>query len=99
MERFNSTAISKWLNLRIFDSIERVQSLATEWVWIYNNERPHSAIGGIPPRKLLETIQTTEILFLTGVRNGRITKACFYFFVKLFDSQRRRQTINEGLYK
>jgi len=86
MERFNSTAISKWLNLRIFDSIERVQSLATEWVWIYNNERPHSAIGGIPPRKLLETIQTTEILFLTGVRNGRIARGfggisnkCFIF--------------------
>ncbi|MEM8593933.1 MAG: integrase core domain-containing protein, partial [Pseudomonadota bacterium] len=26
----------------------------TQWLWTYNNERPHSAIGGIPPRRLLE---------------------------------------------
>jgi transposase InsO family protein len=25
-------------------------------MWVYNNERPHSSIGGIPPRKLLEAI-------------------------------------------
>jgi putative transposase len=39
-----------------FDSIECTQSLATEWMWVYNNERSHSSIGGIPPRKLLEAI-------------------------------------------
>ena len=44
------------LNLRIrhiFDSIENAQSLATEWMWVYNNERSHGSIGGISPRKLL----------------------------------------------
>jgi len=25
-------------------------------MWVYNNERPHSSIGGIPPRKLLKAI-------------------------------------------
>jgi putative transposase len=35
---------------------QHVQSLATQWMWVYNNERPHSSIGGIPPRKLLEAI-------------------------------------------
>jgi len=25
------------------------QLLATRWLWIYDNERPHSAIGGIAP--------------------------------------------------
>ena len=24
---------------------EHAQSLATEWMWVYNNERPHSSIG------------------------------------------------------
>ncbi|MCE1160589.1 MAG: integrase core domain-containing protein, partial [Burkholderiales bacterium] len=26
----------------------------TEWLWTYNNVRPHSAIGGVPPRRLTE---------------------------------------------
>ena len=56
IERFNRTARNEWLNMHIFDSIEHAQSLATQWMWVYNNERPHSSIGGIPPRKLLEAI-------------------------------------------
>ena len=47
---------NEWLNMHIFDSIAHVQSLATQWMWIYNNERPHSSIGKIPPRKLLEAL-------------------------------------------
>jgi len=53
IERFNRTARHEWLDLNLFDSIEQAQLLATEWLWIYNNERPHTAIGGIPPRRLL----------------------------------------------
>jgi len=56
IERFNRTARNEWLNMHIFDSIDQAQSLATQWMWVYNNERPHSAIGGVPPRKLLEAI-------------------------------------------
>jgi len=26
----------------------------TQWLWQYNNERPNTAIGGIPPRQLLQ---------------------------------------------
>jgi len=39
-----------------FDSIEDMQSLITQLMYIYNNERPHRSIGRIPPRNLLETI-------------------------------------------
>ena len=53
VERFNGTARREWLELNIFESIEHAQLLATQWQWTYNNERPHSAIGGVPPRKLL----------------------------------------------
>jgi len=56
IERFNRTARNEWLNMHIFDSIEHAQNLATQWMWVYNNVRPHSSIGGIPPRKLLEAI-------------------------------------------
>ncbi|MBN4080139.1 transposase [Beggiatoa alba] len=38
----------------IFETIEQAQLLSTQWLWTYNNERPHTAIGGIPPKKMLE---------------------------------------------
>lgn len=54
IERFNRTARHEWLDLHLFESVEHAQLLATQWLWAYNNERPHSAIGGIPPRQLLK---------------------------------------------
>lgn len=59
--------------MHIFDSIAHAQSLAAQWIWIYNKVRSYTSIGGISPSKLLEGIQTTEILFLAVVRNERIT--------------------------
>ena len=54
IERFNRTVRHEWLDLHLFESIEHAQHLATEWLWKYNNERPNSAIGGVPPRQLLQ---------------------------------------------
>ena len=54
VERFNRTVRHEWLDLHSFNSIEHAQLLATQWLWTYNNERPHTSIGGIPPRRLLE---------------------------------------------
>jgi len=53
IERFNRTVRHEWLDMHVFDSVEHAQQLATEWLWRYNNERPHTAIGGILPRQLL----------------------------------------------
>ena len=30
-------------------TIEEAQLTATQWLWIYNNERPSMALGGITP--------------------------------------------------
>lgn len=49
IERFNRTARQEWLDLHQFESLEHARLLATQWLWIYNNQRPHSAIGGVPP--------------------------------------------------
>jgi putative transposase len=43
----------EWLELYLFKSIKQAQSLATKWLWTYNNERSHTAIGGVLPRQLL----------------------------------------------
>lgn len=53
VERFNRTVRHEWLELHLFESIEQAQELATIWLWTYNNERPNSAIGRVPPRYLL----------------------------------------------
>ena len=49
VERFNRTVRHEWLDLHDFNSVEHAQILATKWLWIYNNERPNTAVGGIPP--------------------------------------------------
>ena len=54
IERFNRTARHEWLDLHLFESIEHAQLLATQWLWTYNNDRPHTAIGGVPPTYLLK---------------------------------------------
>jgi len=53
VERFNRTARHEWLDLHMFESVDQAQELATNWLWLYNNERPNMAIGGVPPKQLL----------------------------------------------
>lgn len=54
IERFNRTVRHEWLDMHQFESIAHAQLLATQWLWQYNNERPNMAIGGVPPRRLLD---------------------------------------------
>ena len=54
IERFNRTARHEWLDMHLFHSVAHAQLLATQWLWSYNNERPNTAIGGVPPRWLLK---------------------------------------------
>ena len=51
IERYNRTVRYDWLNQYLFTSLDEVREYATKWLWVYNNERPHTAIGGIPPRQ------------------------------------------------
>ena len=54
IERFNRTVRHEWLDMHQFESIAHAQLLATQWLWQYNNERPNTAIGGVPPRQLMK---------------------------------------------
>jgi len=49
VERYYTSEGYGWLNHYLFDSIEDVQSHATQWLWTYNNERPNMALNGITP--------------------------------------------------
>jgi len=54
VERFNKTVRHEWLNLNLFHTIQQAQEIATKWLWSYNNERPHKANGGLPPKMALK---------------------------------------------
>lgn len=54
VERYNRTVRYDWLNQHLFASINDVQDFATSWLWIYNNERPNMALGGITPKQKLD---------------------------------------------
>lgn len=49
IERFNRTARHEWLSQHEWEDLEHVQNHATRWMWSYNHERPHMALGGITP--------------------------------------------------
>ena len=53
VERYNRTVRNEWLDLNVFDSVDHAQTLATEWLWLYNNERPHMALNGLTPIQFL----------------------------------------------
>lgn len=53
VERYNRTVRYDWLGQNLFESIAEVQEFATRWLWVYNNERPHMALGGITPKQKL----------------------------------------------
>ena len=71
VERYNRTVRHEWLDMHTFESIEQAQLLATQWLWRYNNERPNSAIGGVPPRWLLDKV--AQSLGKIPIKNGGIT--------------------------
>ena len=55
IERFNRTIRHEWLDLHLYEAIEQAQLLATQWLWAYNYEHPHTAYWWDTPRQLLDT--------------------------------------------
>ena len=41
------------MNKYIFDSIEELKEITEDWLIEYNYKRPHSSLGGLPPKIFL----------------------------------------------
>jgi hypothetical protein len=46
------------LSAYLFEDLEQVRQIAWEWMIEYNEERPHDALGKIPPRAFREQPET-----------------------------------------
>ena len=55
IERYNRTVRHEWLDQYSIESIEEAQDFATQWLWIYNNDRLNIGLGGITPAHKLKT--------------------------------------------
>ncbi len=49
IERFNRTYREEVLSAYLFEDLEEVRQITWEWLISYNEERPHDALGGLPP--------------------------------------------------
>ena len=51
IERFNRTVRYDWLAHHLFGTLEELQEFATQWLWVYNHERPNMALDGYTPKQ------------------------------------------------
>ena len=63
IECFNRSFRTEVLDANIFSSLGQVRELAWAWLLSYNEERPHAALGNIPPAefKRLVTVENSSI--------------------------------------
>ena len=63
IERFNRTMRYELLNQILFESLEHAQIEATNWLWCYNNKRPHMSLGGFTPvQTRMMTLANSRVL-------------------------------------
>lgn len=53
VERFNRSYREEVLDNYLFDTVNQGQVISHAWLWIYNNERPHSSLGYETPVNFL----------------------------------------------
>lgn len=58
IERFNRTYRHELLDAYLFKTFEQVQHITEKWLIEYNEQRPHDALGGVPPRQFLTRLTT-----------------------------------------
>lgn len=65
IERFNRSYRTEVLDPHIFSNLSQVRDISWAWMLSYNEERPHSSLGNIPPaefkRRLLAENSSLEL--------------------------------------
>lgn len=60
IEQFNRTFREEVLNVYLFEDLDQVREISSQWLRIYNEERPHDAPGSLQPALYHEQVVTTK---------------------------------------
>lgn len=60
IERFNRTYRTEVLDRYVFTSLHEVRRMTEDWRYRYNHQRPHRALGGLPPVAYAMASSTTS---------------------------------------
>jgi putative transposase len=61
IERFNRTYRHEVLNAYLFDNLDQVREITDEWIKVYNEERPHRALGKLPPKDYRQRAENSTL--------------------------------------
>ena len=59
IERFNRTYRHEVLNAYLFDDLEQAREITEVWIKSYNEERPHRALGKLPPKSFRQQAENS----------------------------------------
>ncbi len=63
IERFNRTYREEVLSAYLFEDLDQVRDITWEWMMSYNEERPHDALGKIPPAVYQRALEARNSIF------------------------------------
>jgi len=61
IERFNRTYREDVLSAYLFTSLKEARTITADWIPVYNEERPHAALGGFAPKQYAQKAQHGSI--------------------------------------
>lgn len=67
IECFNKMFREDILDAYLFDDPQQVQRMANDWIWMYNNDRPHESLDNLTPTHFNRIINTSNKLLKTSI--------------------------------
>ena len=62
IERFNRTYRNEVLSCYLFEDLDDVREITWDWMQVYNEERPHTSLGGLPPAVFRKKVEAKTLL-------------------------------------